>query len=305
MRRFTAEQLRTFATVVEEKTFEEAAPVLGVSASAVSQRIKAMEQSCGQILLRRSNPVEPTDPGATVLRLAKQIELLTVESERELTGGDQARRLAIASNSDSLATGLLDALASVPRDERIYCEVHREDERHSSALLRSGSVMGALTVDPQPVQGCSVEVLGSTRYFIAASPDFIDHFFPGADGLPYMLTEQRLREAPVIQFERKDIMLDDMVQLLAESHGLRPQTQAPRVYIPSSTQYYRSVLLGMGWGAVPDLQAEEALERGELIKLVDRPIDIPIYWQRWTIDSPALQTLTEAIRATAHARLRQ
>ncbi|WP_129660354.1 ArgP/LysG family DNA-binding transcriptional regulator [Rothia uropygialis] len=305
MKRFTAEQLRTFATVVEEKTFEEAAPVLRVSASAISQRIKAMEEACGQILLRRSNPVEPTEPGRAVLRLAKQIELLTLESERELTGGDQARRLAIASNSDSLATWLLDALASIPRHERLYCEVHREDERHSSALLRSGGVMGALTVDPQPVQGCSVELLGSTRYFIAASPDFVNHFFPAFFKSPSLLTEDQLREAPVIQFERKDIMLDDMVQLLAESHGLRPQTQAPRVYIPSSTQYYRAVSLGMGWGAVPDLQAEGALASGELVRLVDRPIDIPIYWQRWTIDSPALQTLTEAIRATARQRLRQ
>lgn len=305
MKRFSAEQLRTFATVVEEKTFEEAAPVLRVSASAISQRIKAMEQACGQILLRRSNPVEPTDPGRTVLRLAKQIELLTLESERELTGGDEARRLAIASNSDSLATWLLDALASIPREERIYCEVHREDERHSSALLRSGGVMGALTADPQPVQGCSVELLGSTRYVIAASPDFIDWYFPDFLDGTRRLTEQQLAQAPVIQFERKDIMLDDMVRVLAESHGLRPQEQAPRVYIPSSTQYYKSIRLGMGWGAVPDLQADEALASGELVTLMDRPIDIPIYWQRWTIDSPALQTLTEAIRGTAHAKLRQ
>lgn len=279
--------------------------MLRVSASAISQRIKAMEQACGQILLRRSNPVEPTDPGRTVLRLAKQIELLTLESERELTGGDEARRLAIASNSDSLATWLLDALASIPREERIYCEVHREDERHSSALLRSGGVMGALTADPQPVQGCSVELLGSTRYVIAASPDFIDWYFPDFLDGTRRLTEQQLAQAPVIQFERKDIMLDDMVRVLAESHGLRPQEQAPRVYIPSSTQYYKSIRLGMGWGAVPDLQADEALASGELVTLMDRPIDIPIYWQRWTIDSPALQTLTEAIRGTAHAKLRQ
>ncbi|WP_030016240.1 ArgP/LysG family DNA-binding transcriptional regulator [Curtobacterium sp. S6] len=305
MKRFTAEQLRTFATVVEEQTFEEAAIVLRVSASAISQRIKAMEQACGQILLRRSNPVEPTDPGRAVLRLARQIELLTVESERELAGEDRARRLAIAANSDSLATWLLDALARIPREERIYCEVRREDERHSSGLLRSGGVMGALTVDPQPVQGCSVELLGTTRYTIAAAPDYVDYYFPQLSGVGGGLTERQLAAAPMIQFDRKDVMLDDMAEHLAEAHGVRPQYEAPRVYIPSSTQYYRAVRLGMGWGAVPDLQAADDLADGSLVPLIAEPVDLPLYWQRWTIDSPALQTVTEVIRQTARERLRQ
>lgn len=119
------------------------------------------------------------------------------------------------------------------------------------------------------------------------------------------MSEEQLRLAPLIQFDRKDVMLEDMAVHLAEAYGLRPQQDAPRIYIPSSTQYYRAVLLGMGWGAVPDLQAADALADGSLIPLVDEPIDLPLYWQRWTIDSPALHTITEAIRETASERLRQ
>jgi LysR family transcriptional regulator (chromosome initiation inhibitor) len=310
MRRFTAEQLRTFAAVVEERTFEEAALVLHVTASAISQRIKAMEQASGQILLRRSNPVEPTDAGRTVLRLAQQIEQLTLEAERELTGRSTDRRLAVAANSDSLATWFLDAVAALPRAERIFCEIHREDEMHSSALLRSGTVMAALTADPQPVQGCSVERLGSVRYWIVAEAGFAAEFFPALSATPSgrvsgTLTEEQLAAAPSVRFDRKDTGLDSMAELLARRHGLRPQHHAPRVFIPSSTEYHRAVVLGLGWGGIPEQQCAGELERGELVRLVERPIDVPIYWQRWTIASPALETLTASVRATAARALRE
>ncbi|MCP3426180.1 LysR family transcriptional regulator ArgP [Rothia sp. AR01] len=308
MKRFTTEQLHTFATVVEEQTFEEAALVLRVTASAISQRIKAMEQASGQVLLRRSNPVEPTDAGRTVLRLAQQIEQLTLEAQRELTGEPGDRRLAVAANSDSLATWFLDAVAAVPRAERIFCEVRREDEMHSSALLRSGAVMAALTADPQPVQGCSVERLGTMRYWIAASAEFVDAYFPGFATPPAPprggITEEQLAAAPSVRFDRKDIGLDAMAELLAAEHGLRPQHHAPRVFIPSSTEYHRAVELGLGWGGIPEQQCAGELESGRLVRLVERPIDVAIFWQRWTIASPALESLTDAVRATAARALR-
>ena len=72
MTRFSTDQLTTFATVIEYGTFDAAADILRVSPSAISQRIKAMEQIAGKVLLRRSNPVTPTDAGQSVLRIARQ-----------------------------------------------------------------------------------------------------------------------------------------------------------------------------------------------------------------------------------------
>lgn len=310
MKRFTAEQLRTFAAVVEHQTFEEAALELGVSASAVSQRIKAMEQACGQVLLQRTNPVCPTEPGQAVLRLARQIEQLTLETERELTGQDLQRTLTVAANADSLATWFLEALAQVggagigasdvEGDSRILCEVLREDERHSSALLRTGAVTAVLTADPHPVQGCTVERLGTMRYWILASPAYREHHF-GADGP----TTSQLAAAPILQFDRKDDrMLEDMAAMIARAHGLPPQLQAPRVYIPGSAEYLGAVERGLGWGGVPEIQCEQALEEGRLVRLVPEPFDMPMFWQRWSLEVPALEKLTAAVRAAAASALR-
>ena len=49
---------------------------LHVTPSAVSQRLKALERTVGAVLLQRSRPVRPTEPGEEVLRLARQLEAL-------------------------------------------------------------------------------------------------------------------------------------------------------------------------------------------------------------------------------------
>lgn len=51
-----AVQLATFQAVIEGGSFEAAARTLHVTPSAVSQRIKALEQAVGQVLVRRRTP---------------------------------------------------------------------------------------------------------------------------------------------------------------------------------------------------------------------------------------------------------
>lgn len=113
MMRFTTDQLHTFVTVIEYGTFDAAADILGISASAVSQRIKAMEQLAGRVLLKRTNPVAPTESGQSVLRIARQSEFLHGEMERELGGGGAAQSVAVAVNADSLATWFLTAVGEL------------------------------------------------------------------------------------------------------------------------------------------------------------------------------------------------
>src|SRR4051812_29563425 len=110
MRDFQLEHLATFAAAVEAGTFEAAARQLQVTASAVSQRIKAMEQAAGQILLQRSTPVRPTPAGEAVMRLARQVRQLQADTARELAGGGARVTLPLAVNADSLATWFLPVL---------------------------------------------------------------------------------------------------------------------------------------------------------------------------------------------------
>ena len=293
MMRFTTDQLHTFVTVIEYGTFDATADLLGISASAVSQRIKAMEQLAGRVLLKRTNPVAPTESGQSVLRIARQSEFLHGEMERELGGGGAIQSVAVAVNADSLATWFLTAVGELAAQDKIFCDVRREGEFHSSALLRSGEVMAALTSRPESIPGCSVEKLGEMRYHVVASGQYVRTYFPHYP----QVTADELALAPVVEFDRKDFGLSSARDLLAQRFSVELSALGvpPRIYIPSSPDYARAVLAGIAWGIVPEAQCLDALESDDLVELTEEPIDVPLYWQHWNISSPVLQRLSEKV----------
>lgn len=297
MRPFQFEQLRTYAAVVDEGTLEAAARSLVVTPSAVSQRLKAMEDAAGQVLLQRTNPVRPTPAGEAVLRFARQVRQLEWDALREL--GDSrdipSTPIPVVVNADSLSAWFLPALASLPPELGAFFELHREDEQHSTQLLRTGTVMAAVTATPEPVQGCSVEPLGAMRYRAVASPGYVRRWWPdGPD-----LSAGSL--APVMDFDRKDDLQEGFFRKLTGA-----PLNAPRHYVPSSAEFAQAIRLGLGWGVLPEQQCLADIQGGELVELAPaEPVDVSLYWQRWKIDSPVLNRLSIAVRETAARQLRQ
>src|SRR3954453_21569044 len=127
-------QLATFQAVVEHGSFDAAARALHVTPSAVSQRIKALEQSVGQVLVRRAKPAEPTQAGQALVRFAGQVALL----EREALGG-AATRISVVVNADSLQTWFLSALTRLPAGLGVEFELHQDDQDYTAELLRAGT----------------------------------------------------------------------------------------------------------------------------------------------------------------------
>jgi LysR family transcriptional regulator (chromosome initiation inhibitor) len=290
---FDLAQLRALGAVVAEGTFEAAARSLSVTPSAVSQRIKALESSVGSVLLQRTKPVRATDSGRAVLRLARQVGMLAADTERELHAGDpdanRAVDVPIAVNADSLATWILPALAALPRG--MGFDIRLDDQDHTTALLRSGTVMAAVTAVAAPIQGCSSTLLGTMRYRARCTRSFAEEWFAGG------ATPERLGEAPAVVFDRKD----DLQDAYLRSRGARP---SPRHYVPSSADFVRAVRLGLGWGMIPDLQRERG---DDLVDMDDSPaatIDLPLYWQQWQLRSPTLDAVAGAVRGAAEAHLR-
>ena len=282
-------QLRTFATVLDEGTFESAAAVLRVTPSAVSQRIKSLEQHVGQVLLRRTRPVSATAAGEVVMRLARQVARLEQDTSEELGLGADTGSYAtipLVVNADSMSTWMLRALARMPVRYRALFELHREDEFHSTDLLRDGTVMAAVTSVPEPVQGCTSEKLGAMRYHAMASVDFAERWFPEG------MTPTELREAPMLTFDRKDDMQDRFVR-----KRTRRRLNPPRNYVPGALEFVEAARLGLGWAMLPDAMVADTTD---LVSLApDDPIAVPLYWQRWRLDSPVLDALTDAVRRTA------
>jgi LysR family transcriptional regulator (chromosome initiation inhibitor) len=289
------DQVRTLLAVVDEGTFDAAASALHVTPSAVSQRIKALEQRIGQVLLLRTKPVQLTEGGRLVVRFARQLARLEQDVREQLgmAGSTQIPRVPVAVNSDSLATWFLPALARVPADLRICFDLHREDQDRTARLLREGLVMAAVTSSPDPVPGCSVRPLGRMRYLPVASPGFVARWLPASSGKPL---RQMLPQVPVVTFDRHDDLQDRFVRRIA-----RGRTAGPvRHRVPASEAFVEAVVAGMGWGMVPRPQAEARLRAGALVDLDPRhPIDVPLFWQQWKLDSPALSALADAVLATA------
>ena len=281
------EQLRALAAVVDEGTFEAAADRLHISPSAVSQRIKALENAEGQILIRRGVPCSPTEPGAVLLRLARQMQLLEAEARETLgsqSPGPGTTRLAV--NADSLATWFLPVLTEAAAWTDTTLDLHIEDQEYSSRLLRQGDVMGAVTSDRIPANGCRAVRLGAMRYVPAAAPALRDRF-AGAAGPDW-------DAMPVLQFNAKDDLQRGF--LASRSTSGTP----PMHTVPSSEAFAAAVRAGLGWGMVPELQVDSDFDDGRLVRLdASAHHDVVLYWQSWALQSKRLDRLTEAVRRAA------
>ena len=297
------DQLRTLAAVVDLGSFEAAAAQLHITQSAVSQRIRAMEEAAGRILVRRERPIVATESGEVVLRTARQMlhleESLAGElgADRDGTGAAQEHvTLAVACNSDSLATWFLDAMTEVHSAGHRVFDLRREDESLSIELLRRGEVMAAVTSESRPVQGCRALPLGSMRYVPCASPGFVARHLRGDDTSP----TAALGRAPIVDFDRSDAHQNHYYRRLT-----RRQPTGPRHYIPSTHDHARAIVAGLGWGLIPEQLATPWLVSGEIVDVFpDRPLDVPLFWQHWKLQSPDLDALTAAVLDTARAELR-
>lgn len=285
-------QLNALVAVVDEGSFDAAATALHITPSAVSQRIKALEQSAGQVLVRRTKPAEPTDPGRAYLRLARQIDALVRAAELER--GAEAPgpvTVPIALSADSMATWVLPALAAMPAG--ICFDLHRADQSRTADLLRAGTVMAAITSIDEPVQGCRSSRLGVTRYRPMATPAFVERWFAGG------VTVEALGIAPMVVFDRNDDLQERYLR-----RRTRRRLAPPRHYVPASADFAEAVALGLGWAVLPQEQSAQRERRGLLVEIdPGQYVDVVLHWQQWTLQTPALEAVATAIRAAAAEHL--
>lgn len=285
-------QLRALAAVVDEESFDAAAAALHVTPSAISQRIKALERSAGRVLVRRTKPIEATEAGQAYLRLARQVASLVQDTRIEVDpAGHRPPTIPLAVNGDSLATWVLPALASL--SDTVYFDIRREDEGRTVELLRSGTVMAAITSDAAPVQGCRSTRLGRMRYRPMASPAFAAKWFAtGANA-------SSLATAPVVVFDRSDDLQDAYLR-----QRTRRRLDPPRHHIPASSQFAEAIASGLGWGMLPRQQTEEMERAGRVVDIdPGHHVDVILFWQQWSLQTPALEAIATAIRQAADEHL--
>jgi LysR family transcriptional regulator (chromosome initiation inhibitor) len=288
--RFDLAHLETLLAIAEEGSFDAAARRLHLTPSAVSQRVRALEREAGQVLVRRTSPAEITEAGAPLMRLGRQLQLLAAEAAAAL-GGDQVVDLAVAVNADSLGTWFRSVLPTFAANPGTALRLFVEDQSLSHDLLRRGEVLAAVTSEPQPVQGCSVEPLGILRYLPAAAPGLVERHRSGR-GLDWSAT-------PMVVFNEKDRLQDGV--LSAHGVGRPPVTHR----VPSTADFLEAVRVGLGWGLIPEPQFDPGASAGELVRLPgSKAVGVVLHWQRWRLESPALDALSAAVCQAATDSLR-
>jgi LysR family transcriptional regulator (chromosome initiation inhibitor) len=296
------------AAVVREGSFERAARALSVTPSAVSQRVRLIEERLGTVLIVRGQPCTATETGARLCRHAELVGMLETDLRRDLPllatepmpdGGRPTLRVAV--NADSLGTWFIDAMADFGRHESALLDVAVDDQDHTTEWLLRGHVLAAVTSLAAPVQGCRSRKLGTLRYVATASPAFARRWF--AQGI----SAGALARAPSLLFNRKDRLQAQWVRrVLRPESGrtTRRELDLPTHWLPSTQAFIDAALAGVGWGMNPLPLAQPHLAAGRLVELVPgQPLDVPLYWQCARLPVPMLDRLTASVVRVAQRAL--
>ncbi len=280
--------LQAMAAVLEQGGFERAAHTLHLTQSAVSQRIKQLEQQLGQPVLIRSIPPKATPLGQRLHNHLQQVRQLEAGLELSAHPDDLIIRMTV--NADSLDTWLPNALvlADYPL---VRFEISVEDQAVGLRRMKQGEVMACLCASNEAVNGGVVEALGVMRYRALASPNFVERF-----QLQSAKTEE-LKLAPCLVYSRDDRLQH---QFMAEVAGSEPIYTH---HLPSSEGFIRAAIAGLGYGMIPELQVKHQLEQGTLVDLVPGyHLDVPLYWHYWQMESPVMEALRKSVlQATRQA----
>lgn len=289
--------LSALAAVIREGSFERAARALHVTPSAISQRVRLLEERLGCALVVRDQPCRATETGRRLCQHVDRVRLLEQDLQGALPAlapeGIARVALPIAVNADSLATWAAPAIAAFAAASPVLMEVAVDDQDHTTEWLRSGTVLAAVTATARPAAGCNSQPLGAMRYLAAASPAFVRQHFAGGVGAG------TLAKAPSLLFNTKDELQVRWARRLCHRH-----VDLPRHMLPSSQAFVTAALAGMGWGLHPQSLIAQHLGDGSLVELVPgTPLDVPLHWQYARAASGLLDGLSREVLAAGRAAL--
>lgn len=287
--------LDALAAVVRLGSFDRAASELNVTPSAVSQRIKLLEERVGSVLVKRGQPCVATPSGALLCRHTERVRLLEAQLSDDMpsmTGsllGELWPTLRVAVNDDSVGTWFIDAVAGFCAQRKMLLDLVIDDQDYTAQRIRDGSVQGAVTTQAEPVQGCRSVRLGRMRYLAVCSPAFFARYFN--DGV----NRESLRRAPCVVFNPKDALQTRFMRKVT-----RAELDPPQHWVPHVGGFTRACITGLGWGMCPTTMIGAALEHGQLVELTPgRHLDVDLYWQSWRLSIGWLDEFSTVLKQRA------
>lgn len=297
MRPFDYKLIHALEMVINEQSFEKAAEKLNITQSAVSQRIKQLEQRTAKPVIIRTLPYTATPTGEKLLAHFIKIRQLEYDLIRDVLPEDSPKSvpISIAVNADTLASWLIPALTPLLNKHPIELNIQVTNEGNTQTLLKKGEVYAAISSQMTSFSGVKVDYIGSINYILCATPKFKRKYFKGG------LTIDNLQNAPCIDYDQRDTMHKDY--LLDQFNLTNPDYPCHR--IRSSEAVVAMTLAGLAYGLLPTIQAQEHLDSGELIDLApDKHLRQELYWHSWVLEKGVQQKLSKAILAYGEANFR-
>lgn len=285
--------LLAFVTVVREGSFTRAAAVLGVTQSALSQTIRALEERLNiRLLTRTTRSVAPTEAGE---RLARTIGPRFEEIEAELDALTEMRdkpagTVRITCTDHVLRTNIWPKLAPVLRE---YPEVNVEFDvsyglRDIVADRFDAGVRLGEAVDQDMI---AVPIGPKIRMAAVASPDYFARHAPPktpSDLMKHRCIGQRQVGGGIYawEFERRGRELEVRVE--------------GQVTVNTSPHIVEVALDGMGIAFLPEGEFAPHIDEGRLVRVLkDWCPPFPgfhLYYPSRRHPSPAFSLVLEALR---------
>ncbi len=280
--------LAALAEIIELQSFELAAKKLFISQSAISQRIKALEEQVGQPVLIRTQPLIATLAGEQLLSHFKKVKQLEHELLPILLPNKPRKpiNVSLAVNADSIATWFIEAITPVLREQLVELNLIIEHEERTLDKLRRGEAIGAVSVIEKPLKGYRSVKLGEMEYCLVASKGFAKKYFP--DGVK----QSSLKMAPAISYDHKD----DMHARYIAKHFSIASSEYYCHCVRSSDAFLELVKQGVAYCLLPKLLIEEELATAQLIDLCpDKALVETLYWHSWILVKGVNKEISEQI----------
>nr|WP_284246598.1 LysR family transcriptional regulator ArgP [Thalassotalea insulae] len=280
--------LHALSVLITQQSFEKAANVLCITQSAVSQRIKLLEQTIGQPVVVRAQPIVATAIGKKLLSHYQQVKLLEQDVLPDIFADQPEEILAVnlATNADSLATWLVPAIEKVVHQHKISVNFLVSDENRTIDFLKNGEAFGAISTYEKALPGCTFTKLGDIEYLLVASKAFKERYFING------INRQSIQLAPTVAFDQKD---DMHIRYIEQQFGLA-EGNYPCHTVRSSEAFVNFAKQGLAYCLIPKLQIKQELASGVLINLLpDNSLTRTLYWHRWVLLKGAFKQLSDAI----------
>lgn len=253
-------ELRAFAAVVRHGAFTRAAAHLGVSPSALSQTVRALEERLGARLLHRTTrSVAPTEAGARLAeRLLPVLDDLDAAASLGAAAGAPAGTLRI--NATTAARPVLARVVApfLRRHPAIVLELTVEDRFVD--IVAEGCDAGVRLAEHLHRDMVGVAFGGDLRMAVVASPAYL-----AARGTP--LHPRDLARHACLGLRRATDGSPYRWEFDRDGAALRVAVEGPLLCHDPAIRL-RAALDGLGLAYVFEHEAEEALADGRLVRVL-------------------------------------